>query len=67
MVGAKIFTFAILVFQASPEVILMRSSVTNSAAIGVVIMTIMMSISQGLMIIIFQKKTSINIFVFINT
>ena len=42
MVAAKIFTFAILVFQSSPQVILMRSSVTNSAAIGVVIMTIIM-------------------------
>jgi MFS superfamily sulfate permease-like transporter len=40
MVAAKIFTFTILVFQASPAVISLRSSVTNAAAIGVMIMTI---------------------------
>jgi MFS superfamily sulfate permease-like transporter len=40
MVAAKIFTFTILVFQASPGVISLRSSVTNAAAIGVMIMTI---------------------------
>lgn len=40
MVAAKIFTFTILVFQASPAVISLRSSVINAAAIGVMIMTI---------------------------
>jgi MFS superfamily sulfate permease-like transporter len=40
MVAAKIFTFSILVFQASPAVISLRSSVTNAAAIGVMIMTV---------------------------
>ena len=42
MITAKIFTFAILVFQSSPSVILLRSSVTNSAAIGVIIMSVIM-------------------------
>ena len=42
MITAKIFTFAILVFQSSPSVILLRSSVTNAAAIGVIIMTVIM-------------------------
>ena len=42
MITAKIFTFAILVFQSSPSVILLRSSVTNAAAIGVIIMSVIM-------------------------
>ena len=42
MITAKIFTFAILVFQSTHSVILLRSSVTNAAAIGVIIMSVIM-------------------------
>ena len=39
MVGAKIFTYAILVFQASPAVIELRGNVTNAAAMGTILLT----------------------------
>ena len=42
MVGAKIFTYAILVFQASPAVMDLRGNVTNAAAIGVILLTIIL-------------------------
>ena len=42
MVGAKIFTYAILVFQASPAVMELRGNVTNAAAIGVILLTVIL-------------------------
>jgi uncharacterized membrane protein (GlpM family) len=41
LVKAKIYTFAIFIFLA-PGFTIMRSSATNSAAIGVIIMTIIL-------------------------